>query len=266
MGAFITPENSSYRRTRRNRARRAASPADRSDLASDSGTTPILVGPRPPPFRTISRAPASGSPSVYLLLQNRTYLGEIVHKRESHPGEHAAIIDQPLWDAVRCQLVGNTAERKSGTRTRQPSLLAGILFDRGGNRMTPTHAVKKGTRYRYCVSRPLITKDQTERSAGLRIPAAQIDQLVASRVRQWLLDPGSIYKATRLPNASEQRRLVARTAQIGKSWPVLPGPRQRAFLTALIERIEVGANLVTQRAARYTRWTRLQIVCRSETR
>jgi hypothetical protein len=61
--------------------------------------------------------------ALYLLLHNRTYLGEIVHKRESHPGENAPIIDQPLWNAVKCQLAGNTAERTSGTRTRQPSLL-----------------------------------------------------------------------------------------------------------------------------------------------
>jgi DNA invertase Pin-like site-specific DNA recombinase len=182
--------------------------------------------------------------ALYLLLQNRTYLGEIAHKRESHPGEHARIIDQPLWDAVQAQLAENTAERKSGTRTRQPNLLGGILFDRDGNRMTPTHAVKKGTRYRYYVSRPLITKDQIERSAGLRIPAAEIEQLVTSRVRQWLLDPGSIYEATRLPDASEQRRLVARAAEIGKGWSELPGPRQRAFLTALIERVEVGADQI----------------------
>jgi site-specific DNA recombinase len=40
-----------------------------------------------------------------------------------------------------------------------------MLFDGDGNRMTPSHAVKKGTRYRYYVSRPPITKDQTERSA-----------------------------------------------------------------------------------------------------
>ena len=64
--------------------------------------------------------------------------------------------------------------------------------------MTPTHAINKGTRYRYYVSRPLITKDQTEPSAGLRIPAGEIEQLVTSRMRQWLLDPGSIYQATRL--------------------------------------------------------------------
>ena len=59
--------------------------------------------------------------------------------------------------------------------------------------MTPTHAVKKGARYHYYVSRPLITKDQTERSAGRRIPAGEIEQIVTSRVRQWLLDPNIIY-------------------------------------------------------------------------
>jgi hypothetical protein len=41
-------------------------------------------------------------------------------------------------------------------------------------------------------ARPPITKEQTESSVGLRLPAAEIEQLVTSRVRQWLLDPGSI--------------------------------------------------------------------------
>ena len=132
--------------------------------------------------------------------------------------------------------------RYSGTRTRQPSLLAGMLFDGDGNRMAPTQATKKGTRYRYYVSQPLITNDQTDRSAGLRVPAAEIEQAVTSRVRQWLVDPGSVYQATRLADPSAQRRLIARAEEIGKSWPELPATRQRAFLTALIERINVGAN------------------------
>jgi site-specific DNA recombinase len=119
-----------------------------------------------------------------------------------------------------------------------------MLFDRDGNRMTPTHAVKKGVRYRYYVSRPLIIKDHSENSLGLRVPAGQIEQIVTSRVRQWLLDPGGVYQATRFPDPSAQRRLVTRAAQIGKSWSELPGPRQRAFLTALIERIDVGANQI----------------------
>jgi hypothetical protein len=56
--------------------------------------------------------------------------------------------------------------------------------------------------------------------------------------------PGSIYKSIRLPDLSVQRRLVARAAEIGKSWPNLPGPRQRALLTALIERIDAGPNQI----------------------
>src|SRR6201995_3536496 len=182
--------------------------------------------------------------ALYLMLQNRTYLGEIVHKGQSHPGDHAPIIDRPLWNAAKSRLAANTAERTSGTRTRQLSLLAGRLVDPDGNPMTPTHAVKKGTRYRYYVSRPLITKDHGERSPRLRIPAAEIEQLVASRMRQWLLDPGGIYQATRFSDASAQRRLLARAAEIGKIWPELPGGRQRALLTALIERIDVGAGQI----------------------
>src|SRR5439155_6866929 len=127
-----------------------------------------------------------------------------------------------------------------------PSLLAGMLFDGDGNRMTPSHAVKQGTRYRYYVSRPLITKDQADRSAGLRIPAGEIEQLVASRVRQWLLDPGSIYTATSkwLPEPSTQQRLAARAAAIGRQWSELQPARTRPVLTALIERVEVRVDQV----------------------
>src|SRR4029077_10894887 len=187
--------------------------------------------------------------ALYLMLQNRVYRGEIVHKGQSDPGEHERIIDQPLWDAVQAQLAGNAAQRNDGGKTRQSSLLAGMLFDGDGNRMTPSHAVKKGARYRYYVSRSLITKDRTDDSAGLRIPAAEIEQLVSDRVHRWLLDPGSIYKSTsaRLPDSSMQQRLVARTADLGKHRPELPVARKRAVLAALIERIEVSLDPIENR-------------------
>ena len=72
--------------------------------------------------------------------------------------------------------------------------------------MTPSHAVKKDTRYRYYVSRSLITKDRAETSAGLRIPAAEIEHLVSSRVHRWLLDPGSIYKSNAQATTPGPRR------------------------------------------------------------
>src|SRR5437868_6239732 len=198
-----------------------------------------------PPAST-SRREEGARGALYLMLQNRIYRGEIVHKEQSHPGEHTPIIDQPLWDAAQAQLAGNAAERNSSARHRQPSLLAGLLFDGDGNRMTPSHAVKKGTRYRYYVSGSLITKDRTENAAALRISAAEIEQLVSDRVHRWLLDPGSIDRSTaaRLADPSIPHRRLARVAEIGKHWTELPVARKRAVLTTLIERIEVTADRI----------------------
>jgi hypothetical protein len=32
------------------------------------------------------------------MLSNRAYIGEAVHKGDSYPGEHDAIIDRETWD------------------------------------------------------------------------------------------------------------------------------------------------------------------------
>src|SRR5215203_4664339 len=45
-----------------------------------------------------------GRGALYLILQNRIYRGEIVHKNKTYPGEHRAIIDPALWDAVQTRL------------------------------------------------------------------------------------------------------------------------------------------------------------------
>jgi len=63
-------------------------------------------------------------------------------------------------------------------------------------------------------------------------------------MRQWLIDPGSVYQATRLVDPSVQRRLIARAEEIGKSWSELSATRQRALLTVLIEGIDVGVNRI----------------------
>ena len=83
----------------------------------------------------------------------------------------------------------------------------------------------------------------------MRLPAAEIEQLVTSRVRQWLVDPGSIYQATRLSDPSVQRRLIARARELGNSWPELPATRQRALLTGLVERIDIRADRIEIRLA-----------------
>ncbi len=82
--------------------------------------------------------------ALYLMLQNRIYRGEIVHKDKSYPGEQAAIIDEALWNKVQKRLADNRVDRQTGASASEPSLLAGLIYDDIGERMTPTHANKKG--------------------------------------------------------------------------------------------------------------------------
>src|SRR6185436_7872106 len=109
---------------------------------------------------------------------NRIYRGEITHKGNSYPGEHLTIIDQPLWDEVQAVLAQNRIERTTGARAKQSSLLGGLVFDASGERLTPTYAVKKGTRYRYYVSSSLVRDVKANRVGGWRIPAGDLEGLV----------------------------------------------------------------------------------------
>lgn len=89
---------------------------------------------------------------LYKLFRNRVYLGEAVHKGTSYPGEHQAIIDQPLWDRVHALLQVSPRTRANNTRAQTPAMLKGLLFTDTGVAMTPTHTRKGERLYRYYVS------------------------------------------------------------------------------------------------------------------
>jgi hypothetical protein len=179
------------------------------------------------------------------MLQNRIYRGQIVHKDETYPGEHAAIIDPALWNAVQARLVDNAVERGAGTRVKNPSLLVGLLFDGEGHRMTPTHAIKNGRRYRYYVSRPLIVDARAD-NAGLRIPAAEIEQIVTNRIRQLLSEPASIFAIIEAHATAprHQQILIAQAAELAQAWDRMPPLRIRAILLALVQRVDVATDQV----------------------
>ena len=155
-------------------------------------------------IRSKRRTLADGTPyggqklsrgALYLMLQNRIYRGEITHKGNAYPGEHPAIVDKALWDQVQAILAENRVNRATGSDAKHPSLLVGLAFDENGERLTPSHAVKKGTRYRYYVSTSLITGAAKDRSKGRRIPAANLETLVITRLRTLLADQGAILDA-----------------------------------------------------------------------
>jgi DNA invertase Pin-like site-specific DNA recombinase len=115
---------------------------------------------------------------LYRILANRIYLGEVVHKDAAYPGEHAAIIDRALWDQVQSLLAANRQAFETDERVSAPALLKGLLFDGAGNRMSPSHAVKQGQRYRYYVSQAVLQNRENEAGSITRIPAEPLETLI----------------------------------------------------------------------------------------
>ena len=198
-------------------------------------------------IRTASNGSTYGGQSLahgalYLMLQNRIYRGEIVHKGKSYPGEHEAIIDQTLWNDVQAILSGNRVHRANDTSGKEPSLLTGILFDASGGRMSPTHATKRGTRYRYYISRSLLGGSMKARTEGQRIPAAALESLLVRRIRDWLADSAAILELVQhvTPNTAAQRRLIERAKDIGSG----EIDDVYTFIRASIVRVQVHMNRI----------------------
>jgi hypothetical protein len=201
------------------------------------------------------RTAADGSPyggqqfsrgALYLMLKNRIYRGEIVHKGKAFLGEHAAIVDEELWRRAQSHLEENRTERREGDKGLEPSLLAGIVLDASSEPMTPTHAVKKGTRYRYYISQRLITRPATDSSRGQRVPAANLEALVISRLRALLADPVEFLNA--ISNGERDapmlKRLRDAAARLSARWEHLPTRRLHDLTRAVLVRAQVHADRI----------------------
>ena len=179
--------------------------------------------------------------ALYHLLQNRLYLGDIVHKDLNYPGNHQAIVDQDLWEQVQTRLASNRIENQFGKSAKEPSLLAGLIFDDQGIRMTPSHAVKKGKRYRYYVSRSLIIGPRADAPNGRRTPAGEVEQLITERICQMFQDEALILDTVtaHTDDLAEQKWLIAKIHNLAIEWPRKTPTETRQLLLALIIRIDV---------------------------
>lgn len=128
------------------------------------------------------------------LLRNRFYVGEVLFKGEVLAGEQPAIVDRALYDAVQAKLNEQVNNHKAARMT-SGALLAGRIFDDRGNRMTPSHARKRGIKYRYYLSSALL-QGQADRAGRVsRVPAAEIEGLVIRSVRDHLKPSAQIEDA-----------------------------------------------------------------------
>lgn len=116
------------------------------------------------------------------LLRNRFYIGEVAFKGEILPGEQPAIIDRELFNAVQSKLDAQLNNHKT-TRASSEALLVGRIFDDRGNRMSPSHARKRGIKHRYYLSSALMQGEAERAGSVRRVPAVWIETLVIRSVR-----------------------------------------------------------------------------------
>jgi DNA invertase Pin-like site-specific DNA recombinase len=128
------------------------------------------------------------------LLRNRFYIGEVAFKGEVLAGEQPAIVDRALFDAVQAKLTEQVNNHKA-SRTNSEALLLGRIFDDRGHRMTPSHARRRGIKYRYYISSALLQGRPKQAGTVSRIPANEVEALVVKVVRGHLQEPAEITDA-----------------------------------------------------------------------
>jgi site-specific DNA recombinase len=109
---------------------------------------------------------------------------------------------------------------EQNTRAKSEALLAGRIFDDRGNRMSPSHARKRGIKYRYYLSSALLDGRPTKAGSVSRVPAAEIETVVVKAVQEHLKleephEPGSIVKThvTRVEVQADQLTIQLASSQ-----------------------------------------------------
>jgi hypothetical protein len=182
---------------------------------------------------------------LYRMLSNRAYLGEAVHKGDSYPGEHDAIIDSETWDRVHAILQESPRKRAARTRAETPALLKGLLFGPDGAAFSPTHTRKGGRLYRYYVSQTVLKHGAGSCTIG-RVPAGEIEAAVIDQLRAVFRQPEIVagtWKAAGA-NADEITEAEARVAlqQLDPLWDELFPTEQARIVALIVECVDIGAD------------------------
>ena len=179
---------------------------------------------------------------LYKCLSNRTYLGLAIHKGTAYVGEHAAIIDQDLWDRVHAILADNARTRSANTRAQTPALLRGLIFGPTGAAMSPTHTRKGNRLYRYYVSQDVLQRGRDACPIG-RVPAAEIERAVIDQLRGVFRQPEIVVGTWRAARAEQddvtEDEAREALAQLDPLWGELFPAEQTRIVQLLVERVDV---------------------------
>src|ERR1700730_9815027 len=198
--------------------------------------------------------------ALYELLANPTYIGEVRHRKERHPGQHQPILERALWERAQRNLRGRAARTVKSRTKAAPSPLASKLFDENGHPLYAQGAAKGKRRYRYYVSRDLVRGPADRVRGGWRVAAPEMERAVVATSRSLLDD-----KAAVLASVQESGIEVSDIRQIfelASDWSrrLVSETESTVALSEVVERVEltvggirVGLKLVlTSRAGETT--------------
>lgn len=155
----------------------------------------------------------------------------------------------------------NRAIRRHRSTAASPSLLAGLIRDGEGVPLTPTHAVKKGRRYRYYVSHDLIvrrigskddqadegveissgTMDGVRRSSARRIPASDVEAAVEGRIVAFLGAAAEVddILGPHARDIDERRQLHRKAEALASGWERQPALDRAKLIRNLLAAVVV---------------------------
>ena len=173
--------------------------------------------------------------SLFHLLKNPIYRGKIVHKGEVYEGEHAAIVDEDLWNAVQQRLQEKAPPRRRPKNDPHKALLRGLLTDPEGRPMVPTYATKATRRYAYYETRKDLARP--ENPVATRIGQGQLEWHLIVQLTTLLEDEHALRRISGEEEGGALRNLFSK-AKLTAASLVFDDPRQ-SIIPQLIAAIQV---------------------------
>ena len=162
-----------------------------------------------------------------------------------YAGRHEAIVDRETFEAVQRRLKENASPRQSAINATAPSLLTGLVFDETGDRLCPTHASKKGRRYRYYISKRLM-HPTNDASDGWRIPAAALEEAIIRAICCFLRDELRLVEDLSLKQGSPEvlSQAINRAGALATELEQGTNDRRRDVLPNLLLRATLHRELI----------------------
>ena len=176
--------------------------------------------------------------SVYSILCNPVYVGEIRGHDGTYPGQHEPIISRETWEAAK--LITAERRKKEPLSKHTNHFLAGLLEDDLGRNMLLTIDSKRGRDF-YYASRNAAWS-QSEYRRAYRSHASRLEGLILASVSEFLCDRGKLRQALKTLglHGEELTKLAVRGKTAAAHLNASPIEWMNDLFVALAVRIEIG--------------------------